>query len=220
MNKIDVQEIYLYYILEKHAKTGKTLIFVNSISCIRRLVPILQILKIPAFSLHANMVQKQRLKNLDRFSQDLHNSSKETNNDSSDRRVLIATDVAARGLDIPDIDLVIHYQLPRATDIYIHRSGRTARAQKHGRTILFVDPEDKPAYKKILTHLGRNSADGELEDIPDAVVDSSIIPAIRKRVQLARKIDSSLHSLKNISNSNKWINKMAKDADLDDDEKL
>ncbi len=66
---------------------------------IKRLVGILQLLQLPAFPLHAQMQQKQRLKNLDRF-KSLRNV------------VLVATDVAARGLDVPDVDHVVHYHLP------------------------------------------------------------------------------------------------------------
>ena len=49
--------------------------------------------------------------------------------------VLVTTDVSARGLDIPGVQHVVHYQIPRHTDTYIHRSGRTARAHTEGRSL-------------------------------------------------------------------------------------
>ena len=76
----------LYYILVQHP--GRTLVFVNAISSVRRLAALLKLLRLPAQALHASMQQRQRLKALDRFKAD-------------PAGVLVATDVAARGLDIP-----------------------------------------------------------------------------------------------------------------------
>ncbi|CAJ2652056.1 unnamed protein product [Trifolium pratense] len=63
--------------------------------------------------------------------------------------ILIATDVAARGLDIKDVQLVIHYHLPRAADIYVHRSGRTARQNSSGTSILICSPEEVIGMRAI-----------------------------------------------------------------------
>ena len=57
-------------------------------------------------------------------------------------QVLVATDVAARGLDIPNVDLVVHYELPQQAEAFLHRSGRTGRAGKKGMTVGFVTPEE------------------------------------------------------------------------------
>ena len=67
--------------------------------------------------------------------------------------MLVATDVAARGLDISGIDFVVHYQLPRSTETYVHRSGRTARASAGGLAIALVEPSDQPTYKRICREL-------------------------------------------------------------------
>ena len=77
---------YLYYILAQHP--GRTLVFVNAISAVRRVAALLKLLALPAQALHASMQQRQRLKALDRFKAD-------------PAGVLVATDVAARGLDVP-----------------------------------------------------------------------------------------------------------------------
>ena len=69
--------------------------------------------------------------------------------------VLIATDIAARGLDIPSVDHVVHYQLPRSADVYVHRSGRTARAKKAGFSLLLVSPEERKVQKLLLSSLNR-----------------------------------------------------------------
>ena len=78
----------LYYLLTQHP--GRTLIFTNAISMVRRLAAVLRLLQLPVTAMHSSMQQRQRLKALDRFRK-------------SDSAIMIATDVAARGLDIPVI---------------------------------------------------------------------------------------------------------------------
>ncbi len=86
LNCSDAQrDEFLYYILAQHP--GRTLVFVNAISAVRRVAALLKLLGLPAMALHASMQQRQRLKALDRFKGD-------------SAGVLVATDVAARGLDI------------------------------------------------------------------------------------------------------------------------
>lgn len=68
--------------------------------------------------------------------------------------VVIATDVAARGLDISDIDMVIHYQVPKSTESYIHRSGRCGRAGKFGRIISIVGGKEKFQLDQIQKRIG------------------------------------------------------------------
>ena len=63
--------------------------------------------------------------------------------------ILIATDVAARGLDVSDIDLVFNYDLPQQAEYYVHRIGRTARAGKKGASFTFVTSRDFPKFKEI-----------------------------------------------------------------------
>ncbi|MEM6341644.1 MAG: DEAD/DEAH box helicase [Pseudomonadota bacterium] len=68
---------------------------------------------------------------------------------ASDLRVLVATDVAARGLDIPDVNHVYNYELPNVPEAYVHRIGRTARAGKDGEAIAFCAPDEMPYLKAI-----------------------------------------------------------------------
>jgi ATP-dependent RNA helicase DDX24/MAK5 len=77
--------------------------------------------------------------------------------------VLVASDVAARGLDIPLVDHVIHYQLPRSGEIYVHRSGRTARANQDGVSLMLCSPEEVSLYKKLVLTL-RNGNSSHLHD--------------------------------------------------------
>lgn len=64
-------------------------------------------------------------------------------------QLLIATDVAARGIDIPELSFVLHHQLPDQLDYYTHRSGRTARAGKEGVSFAFIHPQDKKQIKEL-----------------------------------------------------------------------
>jgi ATP-dependent RNA helicase DDX24/MAK5 len=82
----DDRDERLYYLLSQHP--GRTLIFANAISMVRRLAAILKLLQLPVTAMHSSMQQRQRLKALERFRE-------------SDSAILVATDVAARGLDIP-----------------------------------------------------------------------------------------------------------------------
>jgi superfamily II DNA/RNA helicase len=73
---------------------------------------------------------------------------------AGDVTVLIATDVAARGLDIPSVDLVVHYDLPQDSESFLHRSGRTGRAGNKGRAIVMYAPSESRSLGQILQQVG------------------------------------------------------------------
>ncbi|MCL4114168.1 UNVERIFIED_CONTAM: hypothetical protein GTU68_064530 [Idotea baltica] len=82
-----------------------------------------------AVSINGQMSQSRRLGSLARFK-------------SKDAKILVATDVASRGLDIPEVDLVINYDLPLNPKDYVHRVGRTARAGRAGRALSMITQYD------------------------------------------------------------------------------
>jgi ATP-dependent RNA helicase DDX49/DBP8 len=98
------------------------------------------------------MPQSQRTKNLSDFR-------------SSKARLLVATDVAARGLDIPNVALVINYDVPRNPDDYIHRVGRTARAGRGGTSITFVGQRDVELILAIEKHVGNQMVEWKQEGV-------------------------------------------------------
>jgi ATP-dependent RNA helicase DDX24/MAK5 len=191
------KDLYVYYFVTRYP--GRTIIFVNSIDAIRRLVPVFKLLNVEVLGLHAQMQQKQRLKNLERFK-------------SNPKAVLVASDVAARGLDIPLVDHVIHYQLPRSGEIYVHRSGRTARANRDGISLLLCGPDEMRIYQKLCQTLRKN------KDYPTFPIDLSILRAMTERVKLASDIDSIQHQESKQTHEVNWMRNMAKDMDVDFDE--
>ncbi|KAG5267874.1 hypothetical protein AALO_G00226900 [Alosa alosa] len=192
------KDLYLYYFLSQYP--GRTMVFANSIDCIKRLNSLLVILDQTPLPLHANMHQKQRLKNLERFAE-------------RDNCVLLTTDVAARGLDIPNVQHVIHYQVPRTSETYVHRSGRTARATKQGLSLLLIGPDDLMNYKKIYRTLGKD------EDLPMFPVQTKCMAAIKERVKLAWQIEKIEYHSGKKKQHNSWFKQAAEamEIDLDDD---
>merc|ERR1719292_129717 len=95
-----------------------------------------------AIPLHGQMAQNKRLAALNKFK-------------AKNRSILISTDVASRGLDIPHVDVVVNYDIPTHSKDYIHRVGRTARAGRAGRAVTFVSQYDVELYQRIEQLLGK-----------------------------------------------------------------
>ncbi len=100
-------------------------------------------------TIHGNIRQNKRINILNKFR-------------NQKFRVLVATDIAARGLDIPHIEHVINYDLPQRTEDYIHRIGRTARAGKKGSALSFISENDKKIWKMISKLINPNIEDKEI----------------------------------------------------------
>ncbi|XP_054469773.1 ATP-dependent RNA helicase DDX24 [Anoplopoma fimbria] len=193
------KDFYLYYFMLQYP--GRTMVFANSIDCIKRLNSLLVILDCTPLPLHANMHQKQRLKNLERFAE-------------RESCVLLTTDVAARGLDIPNVEHVIHYQVPRTSETYVHRSGRTARATKEGLSLLLMGPDDMMNFKKIYKALGKD------EDLPMFPIEIKCMEAIKDRVNLARQIEKIEFHNSREKQHNSWFKQAAEALEVDLDEDL
>ncbi len=86
---------------------------------------------------------------------------------SGELRLLVASDVAARGLDIPAVSHVFNFDIPRNADDYVHRIGRTGRAGMSGESVTIVTPEDKKALAKVVELLGAEPALLDVENAPD-----------------------------------------------------
>ena len=129
-----------YALLRGGSSKGKTVVFTNAISSVKTVASALQKLQIPrVVALHAALQQRQRLRALDAF-------------EKHDDAVLVATDVAARGLDVAGVSLVIHYDVAPTMKLFVHRAGRTARAGREGRVCRRGDP------RRRVIKLSRRSA--------------------------------------------------------------
>ncbi len=102
---------------------GRAIVFTHTKAEVDELAQALDGMGIPAEAIHGDLNQIQRERVVDRFRK-------------GQLSVLVGTDVAARGLDIPDVDTVVHYRLPQQSDAYQHRSGRTGRAGRKGTVVL------------------------------------------------------------------------------------
>ena len=189
----DDRDSLLYYLLSAHP--GMTIVFVNAISCLRRVTALLKILQVPVEGLHAGMQQRARLKALDRFKAAAKVAA---NGARSAHSVLVATDVAARGLDVKGVELVIHYQIPLSADTYIHRSGRTGRADMRGAAVSLVTPKERSRYYSLLKSLNRN---GPLDAFP--VAEETLSEASR-RLAVTRKIDRLAHAKQKAKADKEW----------------
>jgi len=121
-------------ILEKY--TGSVLIFRRTKSGVKILCHDLKRLDYKVAEIHSDLTLARRHKALEGFKAGQH-------------RILVATDIAARGLDINDIELVLNYDLPEQTEDYVHRIGRTARAGKRGTAISFAAPTQMDIIRQI-----------------------------------------------------------------------
>jgi ATP-dependent RNA helicase DDX47/RRP3 len=135
------KDIYLVSLL--HEFNGQTcILFCRTIHEVQRLALLLRALGRSAIPLHGQLGQSARLGALNKFR-------------TRSKDILVATDVAARGLDIPSVDLVLNFDLPPDSKTYVHRVGRTARAGKSGVAITVVTQYDVEVFQRIEKALGR-----------------------------------------------------------------
>merc|ERR1719234_1441614 len=138
---LKLKELYLVHIMNEMAGNS-FMIFCSTCSATLRLSLMLRGLGFTAISLNGQMSQNKRLASLNKFK-------------AKSRTILLATDVASRGLDIPHVDVVVSFDIPTHSKDYIHRVGRTARAGRAGRAVTFVSQYDVELYQRIEHLLGK-----------------------------------------------------------------
>lgn len=169
------------YAVEQHKKTDllvdllkdnrifSALVFTRTKARAERLAAMLSRNNIGAERIHGDRTQAQRARVLQAFKK-------------GDYRVLVATDVAARGIDILDLGHVINYDVPQEPADYIHRIGRTARAQRSGEAITFVSGDEADLFANIERSIGKR-----LDRAEHPLTDASIGKTIEKAPQTRRR---------------------------------
>ncbi len=141
MIDMDDKRFFLERLIKEHPES-KILVFVRTKVRAERLFKAMERVEIVTITIHGDKDQKDRSDVMAQFR-------------SGERKVLIATDVSARGIDIPDVDYVINYDLPDVAENYVHRVGRTGRGVKKGLAVSFCSPEEKSVLNEIETFLGQ-----------------------------------------------------------------
>jgi ATP-dependent RNA helicase DDX24/MAK5 len=153
------------------------------------------------------MAQKARLRSVERFSSPSSDPS----------TILIATDVAARGLDIKGIDLVIHYHSPRTADAYVHRSGRTARAGASGKSVIICGPDEMIGVVRLAAKVHANMANGKKLPLESLELDRRVVSRVKPRVSLASRITDANIAKEKISAEDNWLRNAAEDLGVEYD---
>jgi superfamily II DNA/RNA helicase len=136
--------------------TGRRILFMRTKHHAQKLAKQLTDAGIPAVDLHGNLSQPQRDRNLAAFA-------------AGDAKVLVATDVAARGVHVDDVELVVHVDPPMEHKAYLHRSGRTARAGSEGDVVTLVLPTQERDLAQLMRRAGIQAQTQRVTRDSDAV---------------------------------------------------
>ena len=139
--EMDDKRYFLSSMLRDNAES-KILVFVRTKVRAERVKNALERVKIESDTIHSDKLQIEREETMQNFR-------------SGRLKVLIATDVSARGIDVPNVDYVVNYDLPETTEHYIHRVGRTGRGTQKGQAVSFCSTEEKELLETIESELGK-----------------------------------------------------------------
>jgi ATP-dependent RNA helicase RhlE len=137
---MDDKRFFLERIIQQHQES-KILVFVRTRVRAERVAKAMERVNIRAGVMHGDKDQEERKSAMQGFR-------------SGELKVLIATDVSARGIDIPDVDFVINYDIPDREENYVHRVGRTGRGIKKGEAVSFCSDEERTLLDRIEEYLG------------------------------------------------------------------
>uniref|UniRef100_A0A0G4HA76 ATP-dependent RNA helicase n=1 Tax=Chromera velia CCMP2878 TaxID=1169474 RepID=A0A0G4HA76_9ALVE len=212
----------------------KVLVFVNAVSYVLRLEPLLRtvfsggesavallqgrvggggdprgrqmrgllgsVAGVEVVGVHSGIKQQQRLRKVESFSK-------------ARLAVLVGTDVAARGLDLPDLSCVVHLQPPRDAATFVHRTGRTARAGRSGLCVCFCGPADVNTWQLNFKHIGRKVEEfGEPDET--SALESRQVTVLRESFFLAESIEKAAHQEQKRHQDDTWFRRAAKEADI------
>ena len=137
--EMDDKRAFLERLVDENAES-KILVFVRTKVRAERVKKAMQRVEIKSETIHSDKTQDERSKTLDNFK-------------NGNVKLLITTDVSARGIDIPNVDFVVNYDLPEVALNYVHRVGRTGRGTKKGQAVSFCSSEEKEMLEEIESYL-------------------------------------------------------------------
>ncbi|KAK7517393.1 ATP-dependent RNA helicase HAS1 [Phyllosticta citriasiana] len=172
----DLRFRLLFTFLKKHIKK-KVVVFMSSCKSVQYFSELLNFIDLPVLALHGNMKQQKRTNVFFEFC-------------NAKQGILVATDVAARGLDVPNVDWVLQFDPPDSPKEYIHRAGRTARAGSSGKSLIILNPSEVG----FLAHLKE-----------------ARVPLVEFELP-ARKLLNIQSQLEKLISSNYYLNKSAKEG--------
>lgn len=149
--EMDDKRFFLERIISEHPNS-KILVFVRTKVRAERVAKAMERVNIKTLTMHSDKTQNERFSTLKEFK-------------DGKTKILIATDINARGIDIPNVDYVVNYDLPDKAENYVHRVGRTGRGVQKGQAISFCSTEEKPILKEIETFLHQPIFVIEMEQI-------------------------------------------------------
>ncbi|KAG5306989.1 DDX47 helicase, partial [Acromyrmex insinuator] len=190
---VKFKDVYLVHILNELAGNS-FMIFCGTCNNTVRTALLLRNLGFTAVPLHGQMTQNKRIAALTKFK-------------AKNRSILISTDVASRGLDIPHVDIVINFDIPTHSKDYIHRVGRTARAGRSGRSITFVTQYDVELYQRIEQLISKQ--------LPLFPTEEEEVMLLQERVSEAQRIVKM--DMKNMEDNKKSGKRKKRGGDEDDD---
>ncbi len=147
--EMDDKRFFLERLVKEFPET-KILVFVRTKVRAERVCKAMERVNITALTMHGDKEQDDRLKVLEKFR-------------AGEVNLLIATDVSARGIDIPDVGYVVNYDLPEQAENYVHRVGRTGRGKNRGFAISFCSKEELPILKEIQAFLNSDIKVNKIE---------------------------------------------------------
>ncbi|MCY7358697.1 MAG: DEAD/DEAH box helicase [Rudanella sp.] len=139
--EMDDKRFFLERLINEHPDS-KMLVFVRTKVRAERVLKALERVGIQSQTIHGDKEQEDRLQVMRSFRDGVV-------------KILIATDISARGIDIPNVDYVVNYDMPEPPENYVHRIGRTGRGMSKGRAVAFCAPEEQPLLRDIETYIGQ-----------------------------------------------------------------
>jgi len=162
--EMDDKRFFLENVIKEHPEK-KVVVFARTKVRVERIVAAMGRVEISSEPMHGGIDQKDRFAIFERFR-------------SGENNVLITTDVAARGIDIPSVDYVVNYDLPEDPENYVHRCGRTGRGNNKGQALSFCSEDEKPILAEIEEYTGEeieryDISQGDYKSILDDTDDGS-----------------------------------------------